>query len=85
MGAKKQIEIVKRINSLEEYEQKTSADYGKVVGKYQEHPLINLVLFFEQLLTITSIGVAHARSLSQTSEVFTSKLKRQPKDLSLWP
>ena len=31
MGAKKQIEIVKRINSLEEYEQKTSADYGKVV------------------------------------------------------
>ena len=80
MGAKKQIEIVKRINSLEEYEQKTSADYGKVVGKYQTYPLINMVFFFEQSLTITLNGVAHARSLSQTSEVFTSKLKRQPKD-----
>ena len=80
MGAKKQIEIVKRINSLEEYEQKTSADYGKVVGKYQTYPLINMIFFFEQSSTITSNGVAHARSLSQTSEVFTSKLKRQPKD-----
>ena len=46
MGAKKQIEIVKRINSLEEYEQKTSADYGKVVGKYQKYPLINMIFFF---------------------------------------
>jgi len=46
MGAKKQIEIVKRINSLEEYEQKTSADYGKVVGKYQTYPLINMIFFF---------------------------------------
>lgn len=40
MGGKKQIEIVKRINSLEEYEQKTSPDYGKVVGKYLMHRLI---------------------------------------------
>ena len=41
MGGKKQIEIVHTIKSVEEYELKTSADYGKVVGKYPIHLLIN--------------------------------------------
>ena len=46
MGGKKQVEIVKKINSVEEYEQKISADYGKVVGKYHMHPLINEFVVF---------------------------------------
>lgn len=46
MGGKKQVEIVKKITSVEEYEQKTAADYGKVVGKYRVPPLINTIIDF---------------------------------------